>query len=63
MEGWGVVEIMKELEAKNIKVTKIIHDKDSSTMVNVMDVYQDVIESLCLGNSLNSLSYLHSPCL
>jgi hypothetical protein len=56
MEGWGILEIMKELESHNIKVTKIIHDKDSSTMTNVMDVYEDVTEALCLGNNFNSLS-------
>ena len=54
MEGWGISEIMKELESQNIKATKIIHDKDSSTMANVMDVYEDVTEALCLGNKLNS---------
>ncbi len=56
MEGWGILEIMKELESHNIKVIKIIHDKDSSTMTNVMDVYEDVTEALCLGNNFNSLS-------
>ena len=49
MEGYGVKEIMKDLHEGGFKVTRIIHDKDSSTMNQVMSVYQDVEESLCLS--------------
>ena len=52
MEGHGVIQIMKSLKEKGYTVTKIIHDKDSSTLKNVMDVYQDVEEVLCLGTDL-----------
>ncbi len=48
MEGYGVVKIMESLKIKGYKVTKIIHDKDSSTLRNVMDIYEDVEEVLCL---------------
>jgi hypothetical protein len=50
MEGWGVLKIMENLKFKGINITRIVHDKDSSTIKNVMDVYQDVEESLCLSN-------------
>jgi hypothetical protein len=51
MEGWGVQKIMEELQIKGFTVTKIIHDKDSSTMKNVMDVFEDVVESLCTSKN------------
>lgn len=40
--------IMEHLKFHDIKVTRILHDKDSSTMQQVMSVYQDVEEGLCL---------------
>ena len=49
MEGYGVQQIMNYLSIRGYKVTKIIHDKDSSTLRNVMDVFEDVEEVLCLG--------------
>ena len=58
MEGYGILAIMKELDNIGIKVTKIIHDKDASTMIQVMDVFEDVEECLCLSkihNSFNSI--------
>ena len=50
MEGFGVQKIMEEFKRENIKVSHIIHDKDSSTMRQVMSVYEDVEECLCLSN-------------
>ena len=47
MEGWGVLQIMKQMSKLGYTVTHILHDKDSSTMKNVMQVFQDVQESLC----------------
>ena len=52
MEGYGVLKIMNELSFRGYKVTHVIHDKDSSTLRNVMDVFEDVNEVLCLGNNL-----------
>src|SRR5437764_15010627 len=49
MEGIAVVEMMKELKQSGFKVTTILHDKNSSTMRNVMDIFQDVQETLCLS--------------
>jgi hypothetical protein len=49
MEGFGVQKIMTELKNAGIKVTRVLHDKDSSTMKNAMEVFQDVQESLCLS--------------
>ena len=49
MEGFGVLEIMKELKAAGFTVTKVLHDKDSSTMKNVMEVFEDVQEALCIS--------------
>jgi hypothetical protein len=49
MEGWGVMKIMDELKFQGFHVTRILHDKDSSTMKQVMDAYQDVEEGLCLS--------------
>jgi hypothetical protein len=48
MEGFGVLKIMKELKEAGFTVTKVLHDKDSSTMKNVLEVFQDVQESLCV---------------
>jgi putative NADH-flavin reductase len=49
MEGWGVMKIMEDLKNRGWKVTRVVHDKDSSTMRNVMVVYEDVQECLCLS--------------
>jgi hypothetical protein len=49
MEGFGVKKIMEQLKKAHITVTQIIHDKDASTLVQVMTVYQDVEELLCLS--------------
>ena len=51
MEGWGVHLIMEEFKSYGFKVTRVLHDKDSSTMKNVMDVYEDVEEALCFGTN------------
>jgi hypothetical protein len=50
MEGFGVEKIMKKLQKSQIKVTQVVHDKDSSTMRQVMSVFEDVEECLCLSN-------------
>jgi hypothetical protein len=50
MEGFGVQKIMEELKQEAITVSHIVHDKDSSTMRQVMSVYEDVEECLCLCN-------------
>jgi hypothetical protein len=52
MEGWGVTLIMKELQQCGYKVTRVLHDKDSSTLRNVMNVYEDVEEALCFSTFL-----------
>ena len=49
MEGWAVVQIMKELKSSGIRVTHITHDKDASTFKNVLEVFEDVAESLCVS--------------
>jgi hypothetical protein len=49
MEGVGVQNIMKDLKESGFQVTKVLHDKDSSTMKQVMDVFEDAEESLCLS--------------
>lgn len=48
MEGFAVLQMMKGLEFSGFKVTTILHDKDSSTLRHVMDVFEDVTEALCL---------------
>ncbi len=53
MEGFAILEMMKELDAAGFTVTRILHDKDSTTLKNAMDVFYDVVESLC------SSKYLH----
>ena len=47
MEGFGVSQMIEELSNQNIKITRIIHNKDSSTLNHVISVYQDVEEALC----------------
>ena len=42
MEGHSVIQIMNSLKQKGYTVTKIIYDKDFSTLKNVIDVYQNV---------------------
>ena len=44
-----MMKIMNQLKSSVITVTQIIHDKDASTMIQVMSVFQDVEESLCLS--------------
>jgi hypothetical protein len=50
MEGFGVKKIMETLKKHELNVTQVVHDKDASTMRQVMEVYQDVEEGLCLCN-------------
>ena len=50
MEGFGVQEIMKELKQDGITVVDVLHDKDSSTIKHVMEVFHDVKEELCVGH-------------
>jgi hypothetical protein len=49
MEGFGVKKIMEEMKNLDLKIKKVIHDKDSSTMTQVMDIFEDVMEVLCLS--------------
>lgn len=42
--------IMEELKRNNLNVRQIVHDRDASTLKQVMEVYQDVEECLCLCN-------------
>ena len=49
MEGFGVKKIMKELKEAGFKVTRLLHDKDSSTLNQTLEIFQDVHESLCLS--------------
>jgi len=52
MEGFGVKQIMQQLKEAGMTVTQIVHDKDASTMTQVMTVFEDVEECLCLSNFL-----------
>jgi hypothetical protein len=52
MEGFGVKKIMETLKYYDLNVTQVVHDKDASTMRQVMDVFEDVDEGLCLCNFL-----------
>jgi hypothetical protein len=54
MEGFGVKQIMQQLKEAEMTVTQIVHDKDASTMTQVMTVFEDVEECLCLSNSFIS---------
>jgi hypothetical protein len=47
MEGWGVMQIMKELKQCGLKVKRLTHDKDASTFNNVLQVFEDVAENFC----------------
>lgn len=47
MEGWGVLEIMKKLKTYGVNVTRVTHDKDSSTFNSVLSVFEDVAETYC----------------
>ena len=49
MKGVGVQRIMTELKESGFTVTKVLHDKDSSTMKQVMDVFEDAEEALCMS--------------
>jgi hypothetical protein len=42
MEGWEILEIMKEMSKLKYIVTHILHDKDVSTMKNILQIFQDV---------------------
>jgi hypothetical protein len=55
MEGWGVKQIMTDLQCHNFKVTRVVHDKDSSAMRQVMDVYHEAVEGLCLSEYITIL--------
>jgi hypothetical protein len=50
MEGFGVKKIMEQLKRSGLKVTQVVHDKDVSTMIQIMSVFEDVEESLCFSN-------------
>ena len=50
MEGFGVQKIMQQLKNSQLTVSQVVHDKDASTMKQVMTVFEDVEEGLCLSN-------------
>ena len=52
MEGFGVKEIMKDMKIAGMKVSKILHDKDASTFRQVLDVFEDAHEVLCVSKNL-----------
>jgi hypothetical protein len=58
MEGFGVKQIMHQLKEAEMTVKQVVHDKDASTMTQVMTVFEDVEECLCLSKVL--LIYLIS---
>ena len=58
MEGFGVLEIMKELKNDGITVSNILHDKDSSTLKHAMEVFHDVTEELCVGHGCKNFKKL-----
>ena len=49
MEGFGVKQIMNELKDCGITVSKVLHDKDASTLRQVLDVFEDADEQLCVS--------------
>ena len=49
MEGFGVKKLMEQLKRIGITVTKVLHDRDASTLKQVVDIFQDASESLCVG--------------
>ena len=49
MEGFGVEKMMQQLKDANLTVTQVVYDKDASTMKQVMTVFEDVEEGLCLS--------------
>ena len=49
MEGFGVKAIMKDIKIGGLKVSKILHDKDASTFKQVLDVFEDADEVLCVS--------------
>lgn len=53
MEGYGVKEIVTELKSVGIIVSKVLHDKDASTLKQVVDVFEDAEEELCVSKYLS----------
>ncbi len=55
MEGEGVKRIMKDLKECHFVVFRVVHDKDSSCMKQIFDVFEDVLgeivieEQFCVG--------------
>jgi len=62
MEGFGVKKIMETLKLHDLNVTQVVHDKDASTMRQVMEVYQDVEEGLCLCNIIMNNNFQAHGC-
>jgi hypothetical protein len=58
MEGFGVKKIMEEMKSLDLKIKKVIHDKDSSTMNQVMNIFQDVEEALCLSKFFKKFNFI-----
>jgi hypothetical protein len=42
MEGWEILQIMKRMSKLGYIVTHIFHDKDTSTMKNISQIFQDI---------------------
>lgn len=56
MEGYGILQLMKELKSYGFIVDKVCHDHDASTIKHVKDVFEDVEESLCTSNILKHIT-------
>lgn len=56
MEGFGILNLMKELEDYGFIVDKVCHDKDSSALKQVKDIFEDVEEVLC--TSMNKFCFV-----
>ena len=55
MEGFGVKQIMEELKSVGMTVSKVLHDKDASTLRQVVDVFEDAEEELCVSKYFYSV--------
>lgn len=47
MEGFGILQLVQDLKDMGMNVTRLVHDKDASTMNQVIKVFEDVSEMLC----------------
>lgn len=47
MEAFGILKLVEDLKELGMNVTRLVHDKDASTLNQVHKVFQDVTEALC----------------